>query len=319
MHFQLILQAALSGAGVLTLVAQQTSLEASVYIHLAGHVTHVTVDLSKATSMQQPSGAGTGSRTAATGRAAPSVVSAEHSILTTPVPLAYGAAIQLQQLPMLGTTMAVPYYAVSEEVLMKLTDKGASMAYASFRTPFDGSLQGALGLLSQDSFVCPAIAASAKLQDQGKIAKAITSPMPHQQDGFAWLPWVLCLCLLLCNAGLMVFRSGQKSASPHDTQTAIACNQEASYVDSSQQLITPTKDTGCSPFVPVQLVPAVNLPYGHGHLASCSSKIGSYKAPKPTTSKAVTNMTSNVSGCTKWQRSKNGRLLSHIDPNEFSS
>ncbi|KAL0024739.1 hypothetical protein WJX77_012347 [Trebouxia sp. C0004] len=222
----------------------------------------------------------------------------------------------------------LPYYAVSEEVLMDALHSDVAARLPCSQTMYDGTLLGLLGRKLHDQLSCPAAANPTmhnRQASQQEVWKDVSVAAPVRtisDEAFSLLPWYLCACLLLCMLGLALHnRRCYPVTLDSDPMQSAAPTAEISYVRSNPALITPTKDTGCSPFVPVTHAPGPHLAFGSAYLASCSSKIGSHKAPKPSTSRAVTNMTFNVSGCTKWQRSKNGRLLSQavVDLDEHTS
>ena len=315
----------LHGPGRLTVAIEGTTTTFSEYLELTGHAKALTVDLSDNKVSLQPTVAVAMSQ----GCSATANKGAAYHLqncYSTPAPLTSGAAIQLQTLPLHGPAKTTPFYAVSEELVPGMLDVSIShiAGNAAFKTAFDSTLQSRLGLSAIDHLTCPESVASRmplepQLQSRHRTTNTDKPDLLEQSVAMAWLPWVLCLGLLLCSISLAMRKpQGQADLGKMPSKAQMR-PQEPSHVDSNQDLITPTKDTGCSPFVPVGLTQPV--PFAYGHLASCSSKIGSYKTPKPATSKGVTNMTSNVSGLTKWQRSKNGRLLSHAmqDPDELTS
>ena len=323
--FQLILDIAeVHGAGLLTVTLEQ--IRSSVYIHLTGHASYVTVNLGEDLSQSQLTSHPTLDPTRLTGSS--DRFSSSLSSLTVPASVMYGAAIQLHTPHPMGRVTDLPYYAVSEEVLMDALHSGAAARLPCSQTMYDSTLLGLLGRNLHDQLSCPA-AANPTIHDRQaskqEVWEEVIVAMPVRsisREAFSLLPWYLCAFLLLCTVGLALHsrRCYPATLNSEPVQSA-APTAEISYVRSNQALITPTKDTGCSPFVPVTHAPGPHLAYGNAYLASCSSKIGSHKAPKPSSSRAVTNMTSNVSGCTKWQRSKNGRLLSQalVDLDEHTS
>ena len=319
--FQLILDIAeLCGAGLLTVTAEQ--IRSSVYVHLTGHASYVTVNLGEDLSPSQRTSHPTADPTRLTGSS--DRYSSSMSSLTVPASLMYGAAIQLYTPHPMGRVADLPYYAVSEEVLMDALHSGAAARLPCSQTMYDGTLLGLLGRKLHDQLSCPA-AANPTMHNRQGAWEEVTVATPVRSishEAFSLLPWYLCACLLLCTLGLALHnrRCCPATLDSKPVQSA-APTAEISCVRSNQALITPTKDTGCSPFVPVTHAPGPHLAFGNAYLASCSSKIGSHKAPKPSSSRAVTNMTSNISGCTKWQRSKNGRLLSQavVDLDEHTS
>lgn len=328
--FQLALDAPASpGPGLLTVALEQTSFVSSVYVQFEGYASHVRVNLSK----PNPQTRGTAAKSLAdTASLTPRTHTdfGPQSSLTLPTPLTYEGAIQLQTPHSTGHTTGLPYYAVSEEVLMSMLHSGAVEGLPHCTTLFDGSLLGALGPKPHDHLTCPASTHLAmdrrQSQPQDSIMEVnVRKPVSGRlhESAPALLPWCLCGCLLLCTVAQALHRRYccHTAVSDGSNMPAAVSQAELSCIRSKQELITPTKDTGCSPFVPLSRVPVPQFPFGHAHLASCSSKIGSHKAARPATSRAVTNMTSNVSGCTKWQRSKNGRLLSSdmVDPDEHTS
>jgi len=323
--FQLILDVAeFHGAGLLTVTLEQ--IRSSVYVHLTGRASYITVNLGEDLSQSQLTSYPTADPTRLTGSS--DRYSSSLSSLTVPASLMYGAAIQLHTPHPMGRVTDLPYYAVSEEVLMDALHSDAAARLPCSQTMYDGTLLGLLGRKLHDQLSCP-VAANPTMHDrqasQQEVWEEVTVVTPVRSishEAFGLLPWYLCTCLLLCTLGLALRNRRCYSATldSNPVQSA-APTAEISYVRSNQELITPTKDTGCSPFVPVTHAPGPHLAFTNAYLTSCSSKIGSHKAPKPSTSRAVTNMTSNVSGCTKWQRSKNGRLLSQavVDLDEHTS
>lgn len=328
LHFQLALDTAdFQGAGLLTVALEHSSIESSVYVHLTGYASQVTVDLtSDALQTQHRPEATTADRESPT-RGSDSRLTGDAS-LTVPAPLMYGAAIQLQtQLPS-GHVRDLPCYAVSEELISSLAHSPLLGNHSPPQTFFDSTLPGMLGLTTNDRLACPAAADrdSLRPQQHQKVEEAnVATPPSLWSSGRVLavaLPWCVSMCLMLCITGMAISdRCRSSTVSNRHAVQAEACQAEPSYVRSNQELITPTKDTGCSPFIRVTQAPMPRVTFGHDYMASCSSKIGSHKAARPATSKAVTNMTSNVSGHTKWQRSKNGRLLSLAldDPDELTS
>lgn len=328
--FQLALDAPASpGPGLLTVSVEQTSLVSSMYVQFEGCASHVSVDLSKPNPQTQVTTAKPLAGTASLTLDSDTGLGPQSS-LTLPTPLTYGGAIQLQTPHSTGHMTGLPYYAVSEEVLMRALHSGAVEGLTHCHTLFDGSLLGTLGPKAHDHLTCPASTYLAmdrrQPQPQDSIMEVdVQKPVSSRlhESASALLPWCLCGCLLLCTVALALHHRYccHTAVSDCSSMPAAVSQAELSCIRSNQELITPTKDTGCSPFVPLSRVPVPQFPFGHAHLASCSSKIGSHKAARPATSRAVTNMTSNVSGCTKWQRSKNGRLLSSdmVDPDEHTS
>ncbi|DBA93089.1 TPA: hypothetical protein ACH3X2_003412 [Trebouxia sp. C0005] len=323
--FQLILDVSeLYGAGLLTVTLKE--LRSSVYVHLTGCASYITVDLGKDFSPSQLTSDATSDPTRIPGSS--DRYSSSLSSLTVPASLMYGAAIQLHTPHPMGRVTDLPYYAVSEEVLMDALHSGAAARLPCSQTTYDGTLLGLLGHKLHDQLSCP-VAAHPTMHDrqasEQEVWEEVTVAMPVRSishEAFSLLPWYLCACLLLCMVGLALHnrRCYPAKLDSEPVQSA-APTAEISYARSNQALVTPTKDTGCSPFVPVTHAPGPHVAFSHTYLASCSSKIGSHRAPKPSASRAVTNMTSNVSGCTKWQRSKNGRLLSQavVDLDEHTS
>ena len=303
-------------------------MKSSVFVHLNGRASQVTVELSNDSAQAQGMVDATGADSTIL-MGGSDDYSRHQPSLTVPAPLVHGAVIQLQaHLPNSHLT-DVPHYAVAEDLLMSLlhratdSESGPNLS----QTLFDNTLSGVLMLEPHNScrLACPAGAVESNQPQQQKQVEQVilenpTSSTP-QQTVSAVVPWTISVCLLLYIIGLAVYnRCCSKLQSDSQPAQVAVSKAERSYVRSNQDLITPTKDAGCSPFVPVTQAPMQHLPYANGYLASCSSKIGSHRVPRPTTSKAITNMTSNVSGCTKWQRSKNGRLLSLApDPNEHTS
>ena len=259
-------------------------------------------------------------------------------ILAAPSPLLYGSAVQLKAL-FGGDLRDIPYYAVSEEILEDMVPGPGFRHQPPAQTPYDGSLSAIIGLQNTDVLICTTAHSTSQRQHQqddhkqlrkaGQEVPPKPSTIAQHSSTMAWLPWSVSLCLLLSTIALAVGgRQNSDAASRQACEQATAAAHtaaEPSFVRSNKPIVeaTPTKDTGCSPFVPVTQAPVPHWPLDCAHLASCSSKIGSYKQKaRPASSKAVTNMTSNVSGATRWQRNKNGRLLSlaiALDPDEHNS
>lgn len=313
-----------AGPGQLTVGLEHTKFQSSTYFHLTGLATKVDMYLSK---HQLPH----------TKQSLSAAIQPEsRPLLTLPSPLLHGSAIQLRAF-ILGQMTELPYYAVSEELLDNIQLGTSSKKMLPPQTPYDSSLAANISPELADMLLCPARYGRRNEQYQQDIflhshrqlperqAPMVNAPLRQQSTPFAWLPWGISLCLLLCIIALLV-NSRQQAAAQHYRPVAqTATEHEPSFVKSNWPVLdpTPTKDTGSSPFVPVShfQAPVPHWPVKTAHLASCSSKIGSYKQKaRPATSKAVTNMTSNVSGATKWQRNKNGRLLSlALDPDEHNS
>ena len=320
-----------AGPGQLTVALEHTSFQSSTYFHLTGIATKLDMHLSK----HQLSHTKHSLPASVLKLAAAQLES--RPLLTVPSPLLHGAAIQLNAL-LSGQMTDLPYYAVSEELLENIFLGASSKKELPSQTPYDGSLPAKVGFQPEDMLLCPASHRrnSGQHQPDGHRqlpetqASMLSTPLEQQRRAsFAWLPWSVSLCLLLCIMALLVNTRQQatgQAAAQHDKSAAqTATDYEPSFVKSNWPVLdpTPTKDTGSSPFVPIThfQAPGPHWPVDAAHLASCSSKIGSYKQKaRPATSKAVTNMTSNVSGATKWQRNKNGRLLSlALDPDEHNS
>ena len=320
-----------AGPGQLTVALEHTPFQSSTYFHLSGIATKLDMYLSKHQLLhnQHSLSASVLKLAAAQPESRP--------LLTVPSPLLHGAAIQLSAFSS-GQMKNLPYYAVSEELLEDLFLSASLQRVLPSQTPYDGSLPAKIGFQPADMLLCPAshCRSSGQHQPDGHRqlpetqASMLSAPREQQRGAsFAWLPWGVSLCLLLCIIALLNnFRQQAtwQAAGQHDkSATQIAADHEPSCVKSNWPMLnpTPTKDTGSSPFVPVThfQAPVPHWPVDAAHLASCSSKIGSYKQKaRPATSKAVTNMMSNVSGATKWQRNKNGRLLSlALDPDEHNS
>ena len=323
----------LAGPGKLTVALEHTPFQASTYLQLTGLATKADIQLSKHQSLHSKLA------TPASMLKRPAAHPESGLLLTVPSPLLYGSAIQLKAF-MHGRVTDIPYYAVSEELLENILPSADFRKVLPLQTPYHGSLPANIGLEVADMLLCPATHSRSNEQHQQdghwqlpaaplRQASAPPALSGEQRTPFAWLPWGVSLCLLLCTiASLLKSRqqAARQAAAQHDTSAAQpAAEHEASFVKSNWPGLdpTPTKDTGSSPFVPVThfQAPVPHWPLDNAHLASCSSKIGSYKQKaRPATSKAVTNMTSNVSGATKWQRNKNGRLLSlALDPDEHNS
>lgn len=311
----LIRSASLLGPGLLTVSVDDTPLRRSRYIYSTDRYTYV--DLGKLTLEQQnPSRSFPSSP--ATALQMHSVTNPSRSALgyTTPLPLsqalASGGAIQLQHLGR-GTQ----HYAVSATLLAQLLRRADSQQQLQFCTPFADSLSYWLGLTSPvlpTSSTPPSTGSQMLQPQQGKLPDL--SSVRKQQPLFALAPWVLCFCLCCSTIALALGhrRQAAKANSNATAETSSLHTEESFCIRSRMPLATPMKDTGCSPFVPVNqtAMPPPALPCHQ--LASCSSKIGSYKTPaprgaKPTASKAHTTQT-NTSSRSKWQRDRNGRLAS---------
>lgn len=315
-----------AGPGQLTVALEHTQFQSSTYFQLTGLATKVNMYISKhqlpntkyslSASMQPES----------------------QPLLTVPSPLLHGSAIQLRAFSS-GQMTDLPYYAVSEELLDNILLGTSSKKMLPPQTPYDSSLPAKIGPELADMLLCPATHGRRNEQYERDVsmyshrqlperqAAVLNAPLGQQSTPFAWLPWGISLCLLLCIIALLVNSRQQAvgQAAGQRYRPVAQTATEPSFVKSNWPVLdpTPTKDTGSSPFVHVShfQAPVPHWPVNTAHLASCSSKIGSYKQKaRPATSKAVTNMTSNVSGATKWQRNKNGRLLSlALDPDEHNS
>ena len=320
-----------AGPGQLTVVLENTTFQSLTYLHLSGIATKLDVYLSE----HQPLYTKYSLSASVLKLAAEQPES--RPLLTVPSPLLHGAAIQLRAFSS-GQMTDLPYYAVSEELLDRISLGASFKQLLPSQTPYDASLPAKVGFQTADMLICPAShwRSSRQYQQNGHRqlhetqALKLSAPLEQQKEAhFAWLPWSVSLCLLLCIIALLVNSRQQAAwqAAPQHIKSAAqaAADHEASFVKSNWPVLdpTPTKDTGSSPFVPIThfQAPVPHWPVDTAHLASCSSKIGSYKQKaRPATSRAVTNMTSNVSGATKWQRDKNGRLLSlALDPDEHNS
>lgn len=318
------------GPGQLTVAIEHTPVQSSAYLHLTGLATKADIELGR----YQPSLAITAASESSL--QLPLAKLGGNALLSTPAPLQFGSAVQLKAF-LGGDMRETPYYALSEELLENMVFKASSRSHFPAQTPHDGSLGGMVGLQNIDTLMCPAAHSISRhhyqRDDNTQLLTASQEDLPkpsaaaQQRTSFPWLPLMISLCLLLSTIGLAVgSRQNSHAASRQACEHATAAAQTAagpSFVRSNKPILeaTPTKDTGCSPFVPVTQAPVPHWPLDCAHLASCSSKIGSYKQKaRPASSKAVTNMTSNVSGATKWQRNKNGRLLSlALDPDEHNS
>ena len=293
---------------------EHTALMSSVYVHLTGHASQIDVDLSALTSQNQgPSLLGLSSPNTA------DTSVSRRPTLTVPAPLNFGASIQLQELLSDGRVADMPFYAVSEELALNMDCIGAC--------PHQSLLESTLVPMSPYMLTCPAAHMETKQNmaaQQGTAAAEPVNVVSTSDENVirfsAMLPWALSVCLLLSTIGLAANR--RQLVSTHcgnPRKQSGAGHPEPSHARSNQELITPTKDTGCSPFIPVTQAGVPQLPFGSDYMGSCSSKIGSHTAARPARSKAFTNTTC-VSGHTKWQRNKNGRLLSlALDPDEHTS
>lgn len=327
----------LAGPGQLVVTLEHAPFQSSTYFHFTGHATKADIHLGRHHSpySKDATSASIVGLSAAQPGGFPS--------LTVPVPLQHGSAIQLRA--HLGEQVTeIPYYAVSEELLLQFPPPGSSFRkFLPSQTPYDGSLLARIGIRAADKMLCPATHGRSFVQHQQHAPRQVpeaamrqASTLPalseQQKTPSVWLPWGVSLCLVLCIIALLIKnRQVSVTVCKHDAgqQATVAAQtgavHEPSFVKSNWPVLdpTPTKDTGSSPFVPVThfQAPVPHWPQDPAHLASCSSKIGSYKQKaRPATSRAVTNMTSNVSGATKWQRNKNGRLLSlALDPDEHNS
>ena len=319
-----------AGPGQVIVVLENTSFQSSTYLHLSGIAFKLDIYLSKQQLLH------TNDFLSATSLKLAADQPESRPLFTVPSPLLHGAAIQLRKF-LSGQFTDLPYYAVSEELLDSIF-LSASFKKVPSQTPYDASLPAKAGFQTADMLLCPAshYRSSRQYQQDGHRrlpktqASLLSAPLEqHREAHFAWFPWGVNLCLLLCIIALLVNKRQQaawQAAAQHDKSAAqTAADHEPSFVKSNWPVLdpTPTKDTGSSPFVPVShfQAPVPHWPVDTAHLASCSSKIGSYKQKaRPATSRAVTNMTSNVSGATKWQRNKNGRLLSlALNPDEHNS
>lgn len=325
----------LAGPGQLTVMLEHAPFQASAYLHFTGLATKANIRLGRHQRLypKDVTSASTANLPAAQPASAP--------LLTVPFPLQPGSAIQLMAYVHEQVT-EIPYYAVSEELLEYTPPGGTFRSLPPAQTPYDGSFLATVGVQAADMTLCSSTHGRSNVQHQQQarrqmleaaIKQAPTSPALHGQQPtpFVWLPWGVNLCLLICIITLLVNKKHSLAASKHANgqQSTVAAQTAAdhqpSFVKSNWPVLdpTPTKDTGSSPFVPIThfQAPVPHWPRDTVHLASCSSKIGSYKQKaRPATSRAVTNMTSNVSGATKWQRNKNGRLLSlALDPDEHNS
>ena len=318
-----------AGPGQLTAALEHTPFQSSAYFHLTGLATKVDMYLRKHQLLY------TKHSLTASMLKLPAAHPDSGLLLTVPFPLRHGSAIQLRAF-LLGQTADLPYYAVSEELLEDIILVASSKQVLPSQTPYDGSLSAQIAFQPADMLLCPAAHGKSSGQHQQNghrqlpEASMLSAQLEKQREPpFAWLPWGVSLCLLLCIVALLIHSRQQaawQAAACHDTSPdETAADLEPSFVKSNWPVAdpTPTKDTGSSPFVPIThfQAPVPHWSVDAAHLASCSSKIGSYKQKaRPATSKAVTNMTSNVSGATKWQRNKNGRLLSlALDPDEHNS
>lgn len=305
---------------------KHTSFQSSTYMHLTALATQVNIELGRQ-QLSWPKTQGSASNlNAVLARAQ----LASSPLLRTPAALTYGSAIQLQAL-FDDQVQDVPYYAVSEEVFEYMLPSASTRDQTFMQTKFDGSLLAVISLQGSNMLTCPSTHSASSPQhqrhDHGKLPvarlreDATQLATEAQRPHLSWLPWTVSLCLLATTIAMAI-----SSTQPHHGRQAfrhVQITAEPSIVKSNRPFMdpTPTKDTGCSPFVPVTQAPVPQWPHDNAYLASCSSKIGSYKQKaRPASSRAVTNMTSNVSGATKWQRNKNGRLLSlELDPDEHNS
>ena len=327
----------LAGPGQLTVTLQHSPFQSSTYLHITRLATRADIHLGRHQHLYHKDAE------SASTVGLPAAQPGTFPFLTVPVPLQHGSAVQLRAYTAEQVT-DIPYYAVSEELLLEYIPPGSSFRkFLPSQTPYDGSLLARTGVQAADLMVCPATHGKKHAQHQqhaprqlpeAAMRQATTSPTlsGQQRTPSVWLPWGVSLSLLLCIIALLVKnRQHSLNSSKHDAgqqatvEAQTTADQDPSFVKSNWPVLdpTPTKDTGSSPFVPVThfQAPVPHWPQDTAHLASCSSKMGSYKQKaRPATSKAVTNMTSNVSGATKWQRNKNGRLLSlALDPDEHNS
>ncbi|KAL3150550.1 hypothetical protein ABBQ32_000364 [Trebouxia sp. C0010 RCD-2024] len=326
----------LAGPGQLTVTLEHAPFQSSTYLHLTGDATRADIRLGWHHHLYSKDA--TLASTAVPSTAQPGMFPS----LTVPVPLQHGSAIQLRAHHGQQTT-EIPYYAVSEELLLELMPPHSLRKALPSQTPYDGSLLARIGVQAADKMLCPATPGRSNVQHQQHGPRQVPEAPMRQASAFpalsgqqktpsVWLPWGVSLCLGLCIIALLIkIRQVSLTVSRRDAgqQATVAAqtgaDHEPSFVKSNWPMLdpTPTKDTGSSPFVPVThfQAPVPHWPQDTAHLASCSSKIGSYRQKaRPATSRAVTNLTSNVSGATKWQRNKNGRLLSlALDPDEHNS
>ena len=231
------------------------------------------------------------------------------AVLPLSVPLPFGAAVQLSRHKQPATV--THNYAVSEPFLMELLDTAASSHQAQPFTPFTDSLACILSLFPHAP-TSPAIAPAGDISTSSKLASKqhTEACSSHSQAAHTVVPWLLSACLF-CSTLALTIKGRRHVPISSPPQASSLDTEESFHIRGKQPLITPMKDTGCSPFVPVtqSAMPPPPVPY---HIASCSSKIGSYRTPrgvKPTASRALSTHT-NTSGCTKWQRDRNGRLAS---------
>lgn len=313
--FNLLIQSnAVSGPGLLTVSAVDFPLEASVYVVLTGYYTRV--DLGQVTLRQHshsdlhPSSYSSALQSSKASTHTSSAISC-NSMLSVSQALPFGAAVQLSKSRHPG--MSMHNYAVSEAFLVELLDISTSKDKHQAYTPYTDSLPYILSLYSQTLPTCSPTFHKSTGQSQPTANQPPRLDISQAQPAYTQLPWLLCIMLLCSTLALALKHVG-------NCQTCTSVSPEASSLEtengfcirSKVPLITPMKDMGCSPFVPVTQA-AMPPPMGPYHLPpTCSSKIGSYRTPrgaKPTASRAVTNQT-NTSGRTKWQRDRNGRLAS---------
>lgn len=328
----LISSASVTGPGLLIVSLEGSLLEASKYVLLSPHYTWVDLGLmspkqhSHSSSRMHPSELSP-SQQVIQNKACTSFQAGYTAVLPLAQALPYGAAIQLSSQRQAASRG--PNYAISGAFLMQLLDTFPSNRQAAAFTPVTDSLRDILHLGPQALPTCSAIAPYSFSRTSHVTDHGSTLHATQLQSALAVLPWILCMSLFTTAAALAFKNQRLNLASSSISAQSSQADAEVSFcIRSKLSEMTPTKDTGCSPFVPVTQA-AMPPPMFNGHLPpSCSSKIGSYRVTprgaKPTASRALTTQT-NTSGVTKWQRDKNGRLASlaaqdnDSTPEEFTS
>ena len=163
-------------------------MESSVFVHLNGRASQVTVELSNDSAQAQGMVDATGADSTIL-MGGSDDYSRHQPSLTVPAPLVHGAVIQLQaHLPNSHLT-DVPHYAVAEDLLMSLlhratdSESGPNLS----QTLFDNTLSGVLMLEPHNScrLACPAGAVESNQPQQQKQVEHVilenpTSSTPQQ-------------------------------------------------------------------------------------------------------------------------------------------
>lgn len=315
-NFKLLIKSAtVTGPGMLTVSVISMPLDLKQFVLLNGHYTWINlgyVTLQQRSHPQMhPSGLLEAQPTEQA-KMSTSSQAAYSAVFPLSQTLPPGAAVQLSGRRQAAQGMH--NYAVSEAFLMYLLDPTAGDQQAMAFTPFTDSLPCVLSLYPQAMPMCSAMSHPPSSTNSHITEQPPTASTAQLYASYATLPWLLCIALLGTTIALVINNRGSNlelssispQASKQDTESGFC-------IKSKLPEVTPTKDTGCSPFVPVTQA-AMPPPTFHGHLPpSCSSKIGSYRVTprgaRQTASRALTTQT-NTSGRTKWQRDRNGRLAS---------